>query len=88
MPTGSNVNNFYYDIETMRINAEKDRIDKYRAVAQSLARKYYIIWKKLSMANLEESVHAQYILDYMKNIIESGIHSFKIEYVLDSLSDR
>lgn len=40
------------------------------------------------MANLEESVHAQYILDYMRNIIESGIQSFKIENVLECLTEK
>ena len=40
------------------------------------------------MANLEESVYAQYILDYMRNIIESGIQTFKIENVLDCISEK
>ena len=30
--------NFYYDMETMRIKAEKDRIEKYRQVANLLAK--------------------------------------------------
>lgn len=87
-PEGIKKKNFYYDIESMRINAEKDRIEKFKGVAHSLARKYYIICKKLSMANLEESVHAQYFLDYMRNIIENGLENFKIEYILDTLNSK
>ena len=59
-----------------------------KRVAQSQARKYYILCKKLSLANLEESVHAQYILDYMRNIIESGVQNFKIEYILDTFNSK
>lgn len=58
----------------MRINAEKDRIEKYKSVAQSNARAYYVICKRLSLLNLEEVVHAQYILDYMRNVIENGMN--------------
>jgi len=72
-PEGIKRKNFYYDIEFMRINAEKERIERFKTVAQNCARTYYIICKRLSMHNLEEVEHAQYILDYMKNVIESGI---------------
>lgn len=71
-PEGIKRKNFHYDIETMRINAEKDRIQMYKKVAQTCARTYYIICKRLSLLNLEEVEHAQYILDYMRNVIESG----------------
>jgi hypothetical protein len=72
-PEGIRRKNYNYDIESMRINAEKERIEKYKNVAQTCARTYYIICKRLSLLNLEEVEHAQYILDYMKNVIESGI---------------
>ena len=34
-PEGIKHKNFYYDIESMRINAEKERIDKYKSVAET-----------------------------------------------------
>jgi len=64
----------------MRINAEKDRIEKYKSVAQNWARWYYVICKRLSVQNLEEVEHAQYILDYMRNVIESGKNHLLLSY--------
>ena len=71
-PQGIKRKNFYFDIEMMRINAEKDRIQQFKHIAQTCAKIYYVICKRLSLLNLEEVEHAQYILDYMRNVIESG----------------
>ena len=71
-PQGIKRKNFYFDIEMMRINAEKDRIQNFKHIAQTCAKTYYVICKRLSLLNLEEVEHAQYILDYMRNVIESG----------------
>ena len=89
-PEGIKRKNFYYDIESMRINAEKDRIEKYKKVAERCARTYYIICKRLSLLNLEEVQHAQYILDYMKNVIETGNEFTKIHWkkILDTFNDK
>lgn len=79
-PEGIKRKNFYYDIESMRLNAERERIDKYKKVAETSARTYYIICKRLSLINLEEVEHAQYIMDYMKNVIESGTQFSKVHW--------
>lgn len=68
----------------MRINAEKERIEKYKQVAQNCAKTYYIICKRLSIMNLEEVEHAQYILDYMRNVIERG-HEFTKKHLYKAL---
>ncbi|CAI2381534.1 unnamed protein product [Moneuplotes crassus] len=89
-PEGIKRKNFHYDIESMRINAEKDRIEQYKKVAETCARTYYVICKRLSLLNLEEVQHAQYILDYMKNVIESGKEFTKAYWikVLDTLNSK
>ena len=46
------INNFYLDIEWMRLNAEKERICHYRDIARKSAIKYYKILKIIMERNL------------------------------------
>lgn len=51
---GKKHKNFYYDIESMRLNAEKERIYHFKDIASRSAIIYYKILKQIIDKNIEQ----------------------------------
>ena len=79
--------NFHIDLECMRLNAEKDRIQHYKDLAVSSAIQYYKVLRRILEEAIEQKSIIHYATDYMKAVIENGnfFTAANLFFLLDNL---
>ena len=60
------------EIEKMRMEAEMERVGKYKQVALEYVTKYYDVCDKLVDLKLDQKPTCQFLMDYLRHLLQCG----------------
>ncbi|CDW76898.1 UNKNOWN [Stylonychia lemnae] len=78
------IRNVNDEIERIRIECELDRVENFKFISNQGTMMYYDLCQKLVDAKLDQRLPCQYVMDYMKNLLEKG--QFFLQGELESVS--
>lgn len=80
--------NYIYEIEAMWLDAEEERVKKYQSMMK-FSSMYYWTCKRISMINIDQEDLMNFLMDYIKILIETNnVDNFelRVSKFLETLS--